>query len=278
MNKVKIISLIAIFSIIVILVIIFILLRLNNPDTYHKNALSIKETATTHGLNISINKVTTKDNICIEKDGFNCTNNFKSVYGRFIVINFTIENLYTYTDIALFINNNSDTYTMENTLKSLKIENIKINNLPKIGTPNLYYKDLNKFANSEFLDENKINSMLDFTIISDDTADFSTPVLYNNCANPIVLSLVNQNIKTDYTITDTSIPITYDGTLLTRCNVNIQDIACSLSFDIYIVNNNNEKFKTTVYLEIPYSDSESSILDGSITVFKDTNFIFYKYE
>ena len=194
------------------------------------------------------------------------------------VSNFTIENLYTYTDIALFINNNSDTYTMENTLKSLKIENIKINNLPKIGTPNLYYKDLNKFANSEFLDENKINSMLDFTIISDDTADFSTPVLYNNCANPIVLSLVNQNIKTDYTITDTSIPITYDGTLLTRCNVNIQDIACSLSFDIYIVNNNNEKFKTTVYLEIPYSDSESSILDGSITVFKDTNFIFYKYE
>lgn len=92
MNKVKIISLIAIFSIIVVLVIIFILFRLNSPDTYHKNALSIKETATTHGLNISINKVTTKDNICIEKDGSNCTNNFKSVYGRFIVINFTIEN------------------------------------------------------------------------------------------------------------------------------------------------------------------------------------------
>lgn len=265
-SKLKII----IFLILLIILIVFLLFLIYNTLKTYNSVKSMSESL----INFSKNNENTI--FSINKVVFFSSADSKLKTGS--VSNFTIENLYTYTDIALFINNNSDTYTMENTLKSLKIENIKINNLPKIGTPNLYYKDLNKFANSEFLDENKINSMLDFTIISDDTADFSTPVLYNNCANPIVLSLVNQNIKTDYTITDTSIPITYDGTLLTRCNVNIQDISCSLSFDIYIVNNNNEKFKTTVYLEIPYSDSESSISDGSITVFKDTNFIFYKYE
>lgn len=265
-SKLKII----IFLILLMILIVFLLFLIYNTLKTYNSVKSMSESL----INFSKNNENTI--FSINKVVFFSSADSKLKTGS--VSNFTIENLYTYTDIALFINNNSDTYTMENTLKSLKIENIKINNLPKIGTPNLYYKDLNKFANSEFLDENKINSMLDFTIISDDTADFSTPVLYNNCANPIVLSLVNQNIKTDYTITDTSIPITYDGTLLTRCNVNIQDISCSLSFDIYIVNNNNEKFKTTVYLEIPYSDSESSISDGSITVFKDTNFIFYKYE
>ena len=265
-SKLKII----LFLILFIILIVFLLFLIYNTLKTYNSVKSMSESL----INFSKNNENTI--FSINKIVF-----FSSADSKFKTgssSNFTIENLYTYTDIALFINNNSDSYTMENTLKSLKIENIKINNLPKIGTPNLYYKDLNQFASSEFLDENKINSMLDFTITSDNIADFSTPILYNNCANPIVLSLVNQNIKTDYTLTDTSIPITYDGTLLTRCNVNLQDIACNLSFDIYIVNNNSEKFKTTVYLEIPYSDADSSILDGSITVFKDTNFIFYKYE
>ena len=39
--------------------------------------------------------------------------------------NFTIENLYQYTDIALFINNNSEENNLENTLKSVKLTNLK---------------------------------------------------------------------------------------------------------------------------------------------------------
>ena len=44
--------------------------------------------------------------------------------------NFTIENLYTFTDIALFINNHSDENTLENTLKEVKINNINFTKLP----------------------------------------------------------------------------------------------------------------------------------------------------
>lgn len=44
--------------------------------------------------------------------------------------NFTIENLYAFTDIALFINNHSDENTLENTLKDVRINNINFTKLP----------------------------------------------------------------------------------------------------------------------------------------------------
>ena len=192
--------------------------------------------------------------------------------------NFTIENLFAYTDIALFIKNYPDEDTLENTLKEVKISNIKFTKTPSVGEPKLYYKNLSNFASSNTSESNIIQSDLNFSITSDDTADLSTPTLYNNCANPIVLSYVNENIKTDYTITDTSIPITYNGSLLNRCNVSLDSINTAISFDIYITNNKDEKFKSVVYFDIPYEDNGKSIVDGSLIVNKDTNFNFYRYE
>ncbi len=192
--------------------------------------------------------------------------------------NFTIENLYTYTDMAIFINNNSNDNTLENTLKSLKISNIKITQSPNIGQPNLYYKSINDFAKSDWKEENIINNELKFNISQEDHTDLSKPTLYNNCANPITLSYINQNVKTDYTILDTENPITYNGTLLKRCGVTLNSIKSSISFEILIENNKNEKFRTNVYIDIPYEDAEKSIYDGNLTINKKTNFRFYRYE
>lgn len=192
--------------------------------------------------------------------------------------NFTIENLYSYTDIALFIDSYPDENSLENTLKEVSISNIKFSKAPSIGEPKLYFKDLNNFASSTIVDENLINNELKFEITAEDTADFSKPILFNNCANPIVLSYVNENIKTDYTITDTSNPITYNGSLLNRCNVSLDSLATSISFDIFITNNKDEKFRTNVFLDIPYEYDGKSILDGSLTVKKEESFDFYRYE
>ena len=142
----------------------------------------------------------------------------------------------------------------------------------------LYFKSINNFAKSEFSDENLINDTLDFEITSSNEANLDTPILYNNLANPIVLSYVNSNIKTDYTLTDTSTPITYDGTLLKKCEVLLNSISSSLSFDIHITNNLDEEFKCSVYLDIPLESEEESIYDGSVTLRKDTNFTFYRYK
>lgn len=192
--------------------------------------------------------------------------------------NFTIQNLYTYTDIAIFIDNNSEENIPKNTLKNLKITNIEFDKKPIVGEPQLYYKSINDFAKSEFEEKNLIQNNLEFQITSQDEIDLSVPVLYNNCANPITLSYINQNIKTDYTMTDTQNPITYNGTLLKRCGVLISSIEADISFNIEIENNENQKFRTTVHFKVPYEKDEKSIYDGNLIIKEDTSFDFYRYE
>ena len=173
--------------------------------------------------------------------------------------NFTIENLYQYTDIALFIN-------------------LKYTKEPSIGSPKIYYKNINSFAKNELLTENKFENELNFEITSDDTNNLSSPTLYNNCANPIVLSYINENIKTDYTITDTSNPITYDGSLLKKCGILLNNLDSSFSFDIYITNNLDQEFKCTIFINIPTKLDDKSLYDGTITLKQNTNYIFYRYK
>ena len=108
--------------------------------------------------------------------------------------NFTIENLYQYTDMAIFISNSSSEKNLENTFKKVSINNINISS-PLLGEPKLYFKSINNFAKSDIIEDNQITDHLDFNISSQDEADLSTPTLYNNLANPITLSYINQNIK-----------------------------------------------------------------------------------
>lgn len=199
--------------------------------------------------------------------------------------NFTIENLYAYTDIAIFINKNAEENNLENTLKNVIIKNISIDTPPQQGQANLYYKNLNQFAKSILPSKTEnseanlqpIENELEFTTISNETSDYSKPVLYNNCANPITLSYITQNIKSDYTILDTSTPITYNGSLLKRCAVPIEKIYSQISLEINITNYKDEKFKSKVFITIPYKNENQTIYDGNITIKQNPNFVFYKY-
>ena len=192
--------------------------------------------------------------------------------------NFTIENLYQYTDMAIFVNTDVLEKTPENTLKNVTLNNIKFNKMPTLGEPSLYFKSLNQFAKSDINEQNNINDSLNFNITSESEADLNTPTLYNNLANPITLSYVNNNIKSDYTILDISSPITYDGSLLKRCNIPLESLNCNLSFDIYITNNKSQEFKCTVFIDIPLSNENSTLYDGKIISTKYTNFKFYRYK
>ena len=189
----------------------------------------------------------------------------------------TINNLNQFTDIAIFINNENDEYTLENTLKSVSIKGISFNTTPNLGTPNLYYKGLNDFAKFSVNEENLLSTDLDFSVSSEDEINYDKPILFNNCANPITLGYVNSNIKTDYTINNSDSAINYDGSLLKRCNVLLDDINCSLSFTIYIENNLGEHFKCPIYISIPLQNETNSIYDGSYTYIYNPNYTFYKY-
>ena len=264
MDKKKTILIIIIFLLIILLFILSYLLfnKYILKKNFENNILSFANKNNTPIF--KINNITTFSN-CDAKNKTSSASNF------------TIENLYQYTDIAIFLKTDTE-YNMENTLKKVSISNIKFDEPPSLGQPKLYFKSLNQFAKSEFNEENVINDKLDFTISSADETNLDTPILYNNLANPITLSYVNSNIKTDYTITDTSSPITYDSSLLKRCNVLLSDISCKLSFDIFITNNLDEEFKSTVYMDIPLQNGENSIYQGAITKKDETDYTFYRYK
>ena len=55
------------------------------------------------------------------------------------VSNYTLENIYQYTDIALFVSNEAVEKNLENTFKKVSIENIKFNTMPSIRTTTIIF-------------------------------------------------------------------------------------------------------------------------------------------
>jgi len=190
---------------------------------------------------------------------------------------FTINNLYQITDIALFINNNSNgTYTNGNTLKKVTLSNIRYNLAPTTGEPNLYYKNLNDFAKNTFDINYKINQSIEFDTTSENEIDYSSPVLYNNAANPITLSYVNSNITNNFTLADDISNLSYDGSLLKKCNITLNSIACKIAFNMIIENNSDEKYICPMTLNIPLSTENSTIYDGKLVLTDNVDYRFIK--
>ena len=176
-----------------------------------------------------------------------------------------------YTDIAIYLDTgNFSTFTDENTIKSLTIDQVKLGN-PKQGTPHLFYKDMNTFAT--FVPEPEENVLtsensLEYTILpSTGSIDYTKPQIYQTANNPITLGYVN-TLQTEAVITDTSTPLVHDGSLLKKASIPISSIANTISFRITIINNLNQRFSTIVSLEIPVYDEGvgdyGNLYNGSI--------------
>lgn len=190
---------------------------------------------------------------------------------------FTINDLYQITDIAIFINNNSNgNFNNKNTLKKVTLSNISFSLTPNIGQPNLYYKNLNDFAKNTFDINHIIDKTVEFETTSENEIDYNSPVLYNNSANPITLSYVNSNIITNYTLADTISNLSYDGSLLKTCNITLNSIACKIAINIIIENNLDEKFSCPVVLNIPLSTENSTIYDGKLVLTDNVDHRFIK--
>lgn len=261
-------KLILLMFILIILTFLLILLSLN-IFSYFTNKLSLENYA------LTIYNSNKENNFVVDKIVFfsSCTSDSSVNTNSTININ----NLIQYTDIAIFINNSVTDFSLSNTLKSVKLDNFSFYKNPSIGNYSIYYKNLNNFSKPLIDEKNIINNSLDFNITSNDETDFSNPTLYNNCANPITLSYVNSNIKNDYTLSNSDKSITYNGSLLKKCNILLDDINCSFSFTISIENNLGEKFKCPIYIDLPLTNNTSSIYDGSFVYTSNKIFKFYKY-
>lgn len=189
---------------------------------------------------------------------------------------FTVSGLYQYTDIAIFLNPNSETLTSKNTLKSVVISDIKFSVPPSAGKPNLYYKKLSDFATPKFSTDNLIKDSITFETTSENKIDYSKPILYNNCANPITLCYVNSNIQKDYTLSNNVSNIAHNGALLKSCGITLNSISCKISFNVTITNNLDETYTCPVTLNIPLSTENSTVYDGSLTLKDATDYNFIR--
>lgn len=184
--------------------------------------------------------------------------------------------LFQYTDIAVYINNNDGKeLNYENSIKSMYIDNVKINEV-KEGETGLYFKNINDFGNCEItanqgnekfnLDDKKINDKVEYKVLNDGDIDYSKPEIFADCSNPITLEYINNNIKKNEIISDIKNDIVFDGNLLRRSGVILSDIQTTISFRINIINNYNQKFMANVYIEIPLEDeiTGEKIYDGKL--------------
>ena len=174
--------------------------------------------------------------------------------------------LYQYTDIAIYINNKKENgLNSKNTVKSLYIDNIETQleknsgetnleytNLLKIGSKDELKNIVSKLDNNTFLDDKKIDFNIVNTNQENKEADYSNPTFYADCSNPISLKYFNK-LNKEYSIGKDSSTM-FDGTILKKAGVPIEDINCKIKFKINLINNNDDYYCTWINFQIPLDD------------------------
>lgn len=170
-----------------------------------------------------------------------------------------------YNDIYMEIKKNYE-YKKDSYIKNVSIENLKIST-PKIGTENAYMPNSSEGKQFVYEDNFLIKDSLTFNGASSNNP--KNLEIANQGGN-IVFRIVNRN--TSEYISNEDGELAYDGTLLKKTNVNLEDIKVNVNFDIVIVTN-NLKYRGNVSFEIPPSDlEEKGVSNITITDFSNIAF------
>lgn len=172
--------------------------------------------------------------------------------------------LYQYTDIAIYLNNYKDNgLNSKNTIKELYIDNIELQlenndigeaildytNSLKMGSKDQLKKIL---ATSEFKQKDKIDFNIINTNEQNNKANYDEPTFYADCSNPISLKYINK-INRNFNINNDRVAI-FDGSILKKAEIKLEDISAKIKFRVNIVNNNNEYNSAYVSFKIPLDD------------------------
>lgn len=187
-----------------------------------------------------------------------------------------------YTDLSIYIDNTSyiSDLTNENTIKELYIDSIVMTSSADIGTKTLNYKnplDFGKYKNIQ----SPINGRIDFNIVNtnseNENNDYSKPTFYTDCSNPITLGYLNKDILTNYSVSQDSSTVSFNGKVLKEANIDLNDINYTLSFKIHIINNLNEKFVYNMNLSVDLNDNNVGIYNGYVFKGKNTSGNEYRF-
>lgn len=183
-----------------------------------------------------------------------------------------------FSDISLYIDNSkiSSDLTDENTIKELYIDNIYLSTQSENGTKILNYKNPLNFGKYQNI-EQASNNRIDFKIINtnqeNESNNYDEPTFYSDCSNPISLGYLNKDLLTNYSVSDNSKTISFNGKVLKEANVNLDEIQPTLNFTIHIVNNLGEKFAYNMKLNIDLT----GIYDGYSFKGKNTSGTEYNF-
>lgn len=187
-----------------------------------------------------------------------------------------------YTDLSIYIDNSqsSSELTDENSVKELYIDNIVMTSNVDKGTKILNYK--NSFNVGKYTDiKQPENNRIDFKIINtnqeNENHNYDEPTFYTDCSNPITLGYLNKDILTNYSVTDDSKSISFNGKVLKEANINLEDINYTLRFTIHIVNNLNQTFAYNMKLDVNLDDNNGGIYNGYIYKSKSTSGNEYRF-
>ncbi len=187
-----------------------------------------------------------------------------------------------YTDLSIYIDNleTVSDLTDENTVKELYIDNIVITSNADRGNKLLNYKNPLDFGKFKML-QTPENNRIDFTIVNTNTEnenhDYSKPTFYTDCSNPITLGFMNKDILTNYSVSQDSSTVSFNGKVLQEANIPIEDINYTLSFSIHIVNNLNQKFVYNMKLDVDLNDDNGGIYNGYVYKGKSTSGSQYRF-
>lgn len=187
-----------------------------------------------------------------------------------------------YSDLSIYIDNSASStdLTDETTVKKLYIDNIVITSNSDIGTKLLNYKNPLNFGKYKEI-ENPINNRIDFKIVNtnqeNENNNYDEPTFYTDCSNPITLGYLNKDLLTNYSVSNDSSTISFNGKVLKEAHVNLEDINYTLLFTIHIVNNLNQSFAYNMKLDINLNDDNGGIYNGYLYKGKTTSGSEYRF-
>jgi len=177
--------------------------------------------------------------------------------------------VYQTNDIYLNIEKNKNYKEIE-LIKSVIIENIKIEQIPSVGNIELYRATNEEKEIFNYKEEYKINDKLEY--IGNINSDLKN-LKISNQGNTLVLRVVN---KTDKKYTSNEKEFEHSGKLLEKVGISYEQIKSKISFDLVISLESGIAFRATIELELPVGDI---IQEGASSIeIKDMKNIVFKRE
>ena len=81
---------------------------------------------------------------------------------------------------------------------------------------------------------------------------------------------INKDLVKNYSVSAESNTVSFNGKVLEEANVSTEDLNCSISFKIHIVNNLNEKFVHNMKINLDLNDENGGIYNGYVYKGKTT--------